>query len=49
MNTITTLRRYLANAAARMPRSMIALAQVAAALALAVLVTACDTSSTPHH
>jgi hypothetical protein len=42
MTTISRLHCFLANAAARMPRPLIATAQIVAALALAVLVTACD-------
>ena len=42
MKTISRLHLFLASAAARMPRPLIAATQIAAALALAVLVTACD-------
>lgn len=42
MNTISRVHLFLASAAARMPRPLIAAAQITAALALVVLVTACD-------
>lgn len=41
MNTVSRLHLFLSTAAARMPRPLIAGTQVAAALALAILVTAC--------
>lgn len=46
MNTIINLNRILSNAAARMP-GLYAAARITAALALALLLVACD--SKPHH
>lgn len=42
MTTISRLHCFLSTTAARMPRPLFAVAQIAAALALAVLVTACN-------